>query len=71
MSGAISPLLQYAFMAWCSVEAQGHLYLHLYHLFKPFSRRILILVDMDIFLISYAEEIDFLNYSSSARNLKF
>jgi hypothetical protein len=29
MSGAITPLPQYAFMAWCSVkkEAQGELYL--------------------------------------------
>jgi hypothetical protein len=30
MSGAIPPLPQYAFMAWCSVEAQGQLYLLLY-----------------------------------------
>jgi hypothetical protein len=27
MSGAIPPLPQYAFMAWCSVKAQGQLYL--------------------------------------------
>jgi hypothetical protein len=27
MSGAIPPLPQYAFMAWCSVQAQGYLYL--------------------------------------------
>jgi hypothetical protein len=26
MSGAIPPFLQYAFMAWCSVKAQGQLY---------------------------------------------
>jgi hypothetical protein len=32
MSGAIPPLLQYAFMAWCSVKAQGQLYLYLYHI---------------------------------------
>jgi hypothetical protein len=25
MSGAIPPLPQYAFMAWCSVKAQGQL----------------------------------------------
>jgi hypothetical protein len=25
-----TPLPQYAFMAWCSVKAQGQLYLHLY-----------------------------------------
>jgi hypothetical protein len=29
MSGAIPPLPQYAFMAWCSVKAQGQLYLYL------------------------------------------
>jgi len=28
MVGAISPLSQYAFMAWCSVKAEGHLYLY-------------------------------------------
>jgi hypothetical protein len=27
MSGTIPPLTQYAFMAWCSVKAQGQLYL--------------------------------------------
>jgi hypothetical protein len=27
MPGAIHPLPQYAFMAWCSVKTQGHLYL--------------------------------------------
>jgi hypothetical protein len=27
MSGAISPFPQYAFIAWCSVTAQGQLYL--------------------------------------------
>jgi hypothetical protein len=27
MSGDIPPLPQYAFMAWCSVKAQGQLYL--------------------------------------------
>jgi hypothetical protein len=30
MSGAIHPLSQYAFMAWCSVKAQGQLYLYIY-----------------------------------------
>jgi hypothetical protein len=29
MNGAIPPLPQYAFMAWCSVKAQGQLYLTL------------------------------------------
>jgi hypothetical protein len=28
MSGAVSPLPQYAFMAWCSGGAQGQLYLY-------------------------------------------
>jgi hypothetical protein len=28
MSGAIHPLPQYAFMVWCSVKAQGQLYLY-------------------------------------------
>jgi hypothetical protein len=30
MRETILPLLQYAFIAWCSVEAQGQLYLYLY-----------------------------------------
>jgi hypothetical protein len=30
MSGTIPPLPQYAFMTWCSVKAQGQLYLYLY-----------------------------------------
>jgi hypothetical protein len=30
MSGAINPLPQYAFMAWCLVKAQGQLYLFIY-----------------------------------------
>jgi len=29
MSGAIPPLAQYAYMAWCLVIAQGQLYLYL------------------------------------------
>jgi hypothetical protein len=29
MRGAIPPLSQYAFMAWCSVEAQGQFYVYL------------------------------------------
>jgi hypothetical protein len=28
MSGAIPPLPKYAFMAWCSIKAQGHLYFY-------------------------------------------
>jgi hypothetical protein len=36
MSGAIPPLPQYAFMAWCSVEAQGQLYLYLYLLYMNY-----------------------------------
>jgi hypothetical protein len=30
MCGAIPPLPQYAFMAWCLVKAQGQFYLYLY-----------------------------------------
>jgi hypothetical protein len=29
MHGAIPPLFQYAFMAWCSVKVHGQLYLYL------------------------------------------
>jgi hypothetical protein len=38
MSGAIPTLPQYAFMAWCSVKAQGQLYLifYPYHFTLPF-----------------------------------
>jgi len=31
MHGSIPHLSQYAFMAWCSVKAQGQLYLYLLH----------------------------------------
>jgi hypothetical protein len=43
MNGAIHPLPQYAFMAWCLVKAQGQLYLYLYlTLWKPkFHYRVL------------------------------
>jgi hypothetical protein len=34
MSRVIPPLPQFAFMAWCSVKAQGQLYL--YHAMKAF-----------------------------------
>jgi hypothetical protein len=37
MCGAILPLPQYDFMWWCSVEAQGQLYLYLY--FYPLNKR--------------------------------
>jgi hypothetical protein len=42
MSGDILPLPQYAFMAWCSVKAQGQLYLFtftftFYHFVISFS----------------------------------
>jgi hypothetical protein len=30
MSGAVPPLPQYAFMAWCPVKAQGQLYIYLF-----------------------------------------
>jgi hypothetical protein len=32
MSGSIPPLPQYAFTAWCSVKAQGQLYLYISHI---------------------------------------
>jgi hypothetical protein len=38
MSGVIHPLPQYAFMAWCSVKAQGYFYLYLLSVQK-FQRR--------------------------------
>jgi hypothetical protein len=38
MPGAISPLPQYAFMAWCSVrKAQGQLYLYLFYGYETCS----------------------------------
>jgi hypothetical protein len=36
MSGAIPPLSQYAFMVWCSVQAQGQLYLYFYTLITDY-----------------------------------
>jgi hypothetical protein len=47
MSGAIPALPQYAFMAWCSVTAQGQLYLY-----RPLLK-FLGPVDLDIKLIIY------------------
>jgi hypothetical protein len=43
MSAAISPLPQSAFMAWCSVKAQGQLYLTFtfYPLFTQYSSAVL------------------------------
>jgi hypothetical protein len=38
MSGAIPPLTQYAFMAWCLAKAKGQLYLYLYHAMKAYWR---------------------------------
>jgi len=35
-SGAIPPRPLYAFMAWCSVKAQGQLYLYLYRKEKEY-----------------------------------
>jgi hypothetical protein len=45
MSGAIHPLPQYAFMAWCTVKkkAQGQLYLHLLLFFNCHVVEILII----------------------------
>jgi len=35
MSGDITPLFQYAFMAWCLVKAQGRFYLYLAFIALP------------------------------------
>jgi hypothetical protein len=39
MSGAILALLQYAFMAWCLVKAQGQLYYYYYYYHHRRRRR--------------------------------
>jgi hypothetical protein len=44
MRGAISPLPQYAFMAWCSVKAQGQLYIYLTKEAKRLSKMIRVLL---------------------------
>jgi hypothetical protein len=38
MSGAIPTLPQYAFLAWCSVKAQGQLYLYYFNVFCCFCK---------------------------------
>jgi len=48
MHGAISPLPQYAFMAWYSVKAQGQLYLYL-SLYYSFAW---LIVEISVLLIS-------------------
>jgi hypothetical protein len=55
MNGAIPPLPQYSFMAWCSVKAQGQLLcsFHLPHLVHATAR--FILPDL-ITLIIFGEE---------------
>jgi hypothetical protein len=40
MSGAIPPLPQYAFLAWCLVKAQGQLYLYLHLLARALKLHI-------------------------------
>jgi hypothetical protein len=42
MSGAIPALPQYAFMAGCSVKAQGHLYLYLNFFIRPYCNTVAI-----------------------------
>jgi hypothetical protein len=37
MSRGIPRVLQYASMSWCSVKAQGQIYLHLFHLQNSFA----------------------------------
>jgi hypothetical protein len=41
MRGAIHPLPQYAFMAWCSVKAQGQLHLLPFLKVKQTEKRLL------------------------------
>jgi hypothetical protein len=50
MSGAIPPLPQHAFMAWCSVKAQG-LYYDLDNLLKTYTRKSR--VELRIFYLSW------------------
>jgi hypothetical protein len=38
MSGAIHPLSQYAFMAWCLVKAQGQPYIYIYLYLYPVTK---------------------------------
>jgi len=44
--GVTPPLPQYAFMEWCSVKAQGQLYLYLYALTSIFSFGFRICLDL-------------------------
>jgi hypothetical protein len=60
MSGSIHPFPQYAFMAWCSVKAQGQLYLNLYHRYLITISSVLILsshirlgLESGIFCVSF------------------
>jgi hypothetical protein len=48
MSGAMPPLPQYAFMAWCLVEAQGQLYLYLQYpeIFVPLGQTLFLVTAM-------------------------
>jgi hypothetical protein len=48
MSGAIPPLLQYAFMAWCSVKAQGQIYLYLYRIQESMNKLLCYIATDDV-----------------------
>jgi hypothetical protein len=54
MSGAVPPLPQYAFMAWCSVKAQGQLYLLLQ---KCLEKLRVSLVKLTLFLTEIRMEV--------------
>jgi hypothetical protein len=41
MRGAITPLSQYVFMAWCLVKAQEQIYLYLFHYGKIVSENVI------------------------------
>jgi hypothetical protein len=67
MSGAIPPL-QYAFMAWCLVKAQGQLYLYLY-LPQLVSRHVTSSVTQTQTSITYCEHRNEFYDAISIRNI--
>jgi hypothetical protein len=64
MRGTIPPILQYAFIAWCSVKAQGQLYfsftydrlnVQVLHQYKPKRKIIVLYILISKFLESRQE----------------
>jgi hypothetical protein len=54
MREAIPPLLQYAFMAWCSVKAQGQLYFYItFTLARPKEVSSVLTVARELGSVSY------------------